>query len=82
MSGSSEENLAHGSICWIEVPFNGDSNVKIPITDIGDGTFYLSTVKSYAKLFETMDQWLVKFADLTQDKYDCMLAAVKPSLDE
>jgi hypothetical protein len=82
MSGSSEENLANESICWIAIPFNGESNVKIPLTCMGDGSFYLSTIKSYAKLFETMDQWLVKFSDLTQDQYNGKLAALKPSIDE
>jgi hypothetical protein len=82
MSGSSEENLANESICWIAIPFNGESNVKIPLTCMGDGSFYLSTIKSYAKLFETMDQWLVKFSDLTQDQYNGKLAALKLSIDE
>jgi hypothetical protein len=82
MSGSSEENLANESICWIEIPFNGESNIKIPLTSIGDGSFYLSTIKSYAKLFETMDQWLVKFSDMTQNQYNGKLAALKPSIDE
>lgn len=87
-SSKTSQSLSNIGAFHLEIPMINGKKIKFPLIQINTDTYYLNYVKSFSKLYSTLDTWLIENQGIDEQDYreifetyrNASLSHMQPSL--